>query len=149
MGKTENNEHVDADILESKADILRMRDIIPGGGPARKSQQETKSQISSQETISEADTSKTPTENQSQEKAKIPSFDLAEDIMAEHRKFTSIRRKAPDKKAETQTQELEVEQFGYTIRQSTLGLSKEEPIIAEIVARDIERLRQGSRAGVF
>lgn len=148
MSKAENSEQIDADILESKENILRMRDIIPGGRPAKKTQQEMKSQISGQETISETDTSETPSENQSQGKAEIPSFNLAEDIMAEHRKFTSIRRRAPDKKAEVQIQKPKVKQTGYAVKQPAWELSKKEQIIAEIVARDIEKLRRGSAVGV-
>lgn len=66
-----------------------------------------------------------------QEKSEIPSFDLAEEIMAEQRKITAIRRKAPGKK--TEAQPVDIEQ----------PLSEQEKIIAEIVARDIERLCRG------
>lgn len=73
-----------------------------------------------------------------QEKSEIPSFDLAEEIMAEQRKITAIRRKAPSKKneaqrSEPQAQPVDIEQ----------PLSEQEKIIAEIVARDIERLCRG------
>ena len=75
-----------------------------------------------------------------QEKMQIPKFDLAEEIMAEQRKITSIKRKAPGKKVEAQSREPEVELIGYTIEQPTPPFTEEEQIVAEIVTRDIERL---------
>jgi len=70
----------------------------------------------------------------------IPSFDLAEDIMAEQRKITAMRRKAPGGKAEVENQERDVESIGHSRGRAAAGLSDQEQIIAEIVARDIERL---------
>ncbi len=138
-------------------------------------------------------------------RGEIPKFDLAEQILAEQRKITAIRRKAPGKprqlpslapplvsatpvpavtqrvqaadKAVTRVQaqdgaagkktesrpsdgrggpparKREVESIGYTInparqqtggiKQPPLTLSEQGRIIAEIVARDIEKLRRG------
>ena len=127
-------------------------------------------------------------------RGEIPKFDLAEQILAEQRKITAIRRKAPGKpqrlpslappllsatadkgvtrvqaqdgvagkktesrpsdgRGEPPAREREVESIGYTInpaRQKTGGvkpppltLSEQGQIIAEIVARDIEKLRRG------
>jgi hypothetical protein len=73
----------------------------------------------------------------------IPSFDLAEEIMAEQRKITAIRRKAPGQKTEAQRSEPQAQPADYTIEQPTPTLSVQEKIIAEIVARDIERLCRG------
>jgi len=78
-----------------------------------------------------------------QEKPEIPSFDLAEDIMAEQRKITAIRRKAPDKKTEAQRLKPEVQPVDHIIEEPKPALSEQEKIIAEIVARDIERLCRG------
>ncbi len=134
------------------------------------------------------DTKDLPTEPAGavQEANEIPKFDLAEQILAEQRKITAIRRKAPGKKpqrlpslapaitrvqaqdgtagkktelrpsdgrGEPPAREREVESIGYTInpaRQKTGGikkppltLSEQGRIIAEIVARDIEKLRRG------
>jgi hypothetical protein len=83
-----------------------------------------------------------------QQKSEIPKFDLAEEIMAEQRKITSIRRKAPGKKVETQRQEPEVELISHTIEQPIPVLSGQEQIVAEIVARDIERLYKHSASGI-
>lgn len=63
-----------------------------------------------------------------QETSEIPKFDLAEQILAEQRKITAIRRKAPGKKPQAPD------------RQPQSILSEQEQIIAEIVARDIEKL---------
>jgi hypothetical protein len=81
--------------------------------------------------------------NNEQEKPEIPSFDLAEDIMAEQRKITAIRRKAPGKKIEAQQSEHQAQPADNTIEQPTQAMSEREKIIAEIVARDIERLYGG------
>jgi len=99
-------------------------------------------------------------------RGEIPKFDLAEQILAEQRKITAIRRKAPGKpqrllslgpavtrvqaqdgaagkKTESPDQEGEAESIGYTIQQPPLTLSEQGRIIAEIVASDIEKLRRG------
>jgi len=216
VNKAENNEQIDADILQCKADILRAHDIIPPD--KKKAGQELKSQKISEDTPPPADAVKIPAEKEKtatdtssipaepvpledtallpslstervnhtdtakqpeperaissqekipeaqaeqikpgkdisveledtvQEKTKIPKFDLAEEIMAEQRKITSIKRKAPGKKIEplrTQGQGPEAESIGHTIEQPTPVSSEQNKIIAEIVARDIERLCRG------
>jgi hypothetical protein len=73
----------------------------------------------------------------------IPSFDLAEEIMAEQRKITAIRRKAPGQKTEAQRLKPETQIVDHIIEQPKPLLSEQEKIIAEIVARDIERLCRG------
>jgi hypothetical protein len=78
-----------------------------------------------------------------QQKSGIPKFDLAEDIMAEHRRITAIRRKAPGQIDEAQKQVQENESGVYTTEEPSTALSEQEEIIAEIVARDIERLCRG------
>jgi len=78
------------------------------------------------------------------EKAEIPTFDLAEEIMAEQRKITAVKRKAPGKITEAQKAEPQAEPVGYTtIEQPAPTLPEQDEIIAEIVARDIERLCRG------
>ncbi len=106
-------------------------------------------------------------------RGEIPKFDLAEQILAEQRKITAIRRKAPGKKPQrlpslappllsatadkgvTQVQAQDgaagkktkapdrqphAPSNGYTIKPPSPTLSEQEQIIAEIVAKDIERL---------
>jgi len=79
------------------------------------------------------------------EKHEIPKFDLAEEIMAEQRRITAIKRKAPGKKTEAQRSEPQAQPVGYTTEQP---LSEQEKIIAEIVARDIEKLCRGDMLDV-
>jgi hypothetical protein len=148
MGKTENNEQTDADILECKADILRARDIIPGGKSPNKQKagQEPNPQINCEAITSADDAAGTSLKGDKQEKTQIPRFDLAEDIMAAHRRVISIRRKAPDKKIEAQ--ELKPEPISYNIKQPEQELSEQERIIAEIVAKDIEILYRGGPLSV-
>ncbi len=143
-------------------------------------------------------------------RSEIPKFDLAEQILAEQRKITAIRRKAPGKpqrlpslappllsatpvpaatqrvqaadkgvtrvqaqdgaagkkteprpsdgRGEPPAQEGEAESIGYTInparqktggiKQPPLTLSEQGQIIAEIVARDIEKLRRGDTSSL-
>jgi len=78
-----------------------------------------------------------------QEKGEIPRFDLAEEIMAEQRKITAIRRKAPGQKNEVQKLKPETQPVDHIIEQPKPALSEQEKIIAEIVARDIEKLCRG------
>jgi len=88
-----------------------------------------------------------------QEANEIPRFDLAEQIMAEQRKITAIRRKAPGKKTKAPDQQPQAQSTDYAIKQppstrtsqrsaasQSSILSEQEQIIAEIVARDIEKL---------
>lgn len=72
---------------------------------------------------------------------KVPQFDLAEEIMAEHRKIASVKRKSPNQKIEPLITIDELKS-----KETTKGPVIEpiaEQVIKEIVARDIERLRQG------
>jgi hypothetical protein len=106
--------------------ILRAKDIIPGAAsPAGKG-----------DGVSNTD---------------IPRFDLAEDIMAEQRRLTAVRRKGPDSPIPvnlTPSPGLPVAVRSY---QSSHSFSEgfnyiSDPIIADIVTRDIERLCSGFRA---
>ena len=175
VSMADSNEQTDADILQCKADILRARDIIPSD--KNKTDQEPISESDEKATLPSAAAGETSVEERKkpvggiipeaqaeqikpakdiptgpadagQEKSQIPKFDLAEDIMAEQRKITSIKRKAPGKKVEAQSQEPEVELIGYTIEQPTPALSGQEQIVAEIVARDIERLCKGGTSSL-
>ena len=79
--------------------------------------------------------------------SEIPKFNLADQIMAEQRKITSIRRKAPGKKTKEPDRQHQIESIGYVIK-PVRSLSEKELIIAEIVARDIEKLYRGDRSSV-
>ena len=78
----------------------------------------------------------------------IPKFDLAEQIMAEQRKVTAIRRKAPGKKTKTPDRQPRIQSTGYAFKQPAQTLPEKGLIIAEIVARDIEKLYQGDSSSL-
>ncbi len=110
MSKADSNDKNYVDKKQTKGRILRAKDIIPGA-PKRNS-----------EKIEQA--------------VDIPKFDLAEKILAEQRKITAIRRKAPGRQHE-------VESTDYAAEWSRPVLPEQEQIIAEIVARDIKTLHDG------
>ena len=97
-------------------EILRAKDIIPGAaGPAGKG-----------DGVSNTD---------------IPRFDLAEDIMSEHRRLTAGRRKGPGDSAPADKKPF-LSRYGFSEGFNAAG----DPVIADIVARDIECLCRGLRA---
>jgi len=108
-----------------RPDILRARDIIPGAGRSSGG-------------------------NEGVNRVDIPRFDLAEDIMAEQRRLIGIRRKGPGGPAPipVTTPQLSSD-LPPASRCSDDGGAFEgigagwDPIIADIVARDIERLCAG------
>jgi hypothetical protein len=92
-----------------------------------------------------SDSSETEPADTSGQINEIPRFDLAEQIVAEHRKITAVRRKAPAKKARAQNRQSAGPSAGLVIKEPSRILSEKDPVIAEIVARDIENLyRRGS-----
>jgi hypothetical protein len=126
MSEEEKNKQIDADIEQAKKDVLRARDIIPGGAKHDKS-----------------DSPPLPVAEQKQ--IEVPHFDLAEEILAEQRKITAVKRQAPGKKTRVEKIRTQTEPVGHTIEPPMPSASEEDRIIAEIVARDIERLcRRGA-----
>jgi hypothetical protein len=124
VNKAENNEQIDADIQQAKKDVLRARDIIPGGAKRDK-----------------PDSPPLPVAEQKQ--IEVPSFDLAEEIMASQRKISAIKRKAPGKKTTDEKIRSQAEPVRYTIEPPMPASPEEDRIIAEIVTRDIDRLCRG------
>ncbi|MFH1370942.1 MAG: hypothetical protein ABII09_06615 [Planctomycetota bacterium] len=113
-----NDTQFDAHKSYQKPDILRAKDIIPG---SRRSEIENEGG------------------------SEIPRFDLARDIMAEHRRLTASRRKSPSSITERVSSiENRESRVGHRA-QSIEYTSQWDPIIADIVTRDIERLC-GSRS---
>lgn len=139
VSNTDNNKKNDAD-------VLRGEDIVPpyNNQPNRKeyfpaSATDREEDISSQN----PDGNAAEHDDAVQQKNEIPSFDLAEQIMAEQRKITAVRRKAPGGKVKipgSQSPNLSKERV---IKESSLILPEKDPIIAEIVERDIEMLYRG------
>ena len=159
MSDTEKDKPVDDDILECKSDVLRARDIIPGGTGGKKSNERPESHEA------EKDTEKAGAESAgSKTEGDVPRFDLAEQIMAEQRKIASVRRQGPGRKGEANPPAIKdappadmrspatVKQPpGATGDERRIGAEHPEKaaeldrVISEIVARDIERLCRGVR----
>lgn len=80
-----------------------------------------------------------------QRSSKIPSFDLANDIMAEQRKITAQRRRGPGMESSLKGWEEQ------PVEKASAGSQRYEPapelqkIVADIVARDIEELFRAGR----
>ena len=73
----------------------------------------------------------------------IPKFDLAEQILAEQRKISSVRRKGPGRRTNVPTPK-KVESSVLLVEEPPM-YSEQEKIIADIVARDIENLLKGNQ----
>ena len=172
MNNADSNEQFGSDSEQRKADVHRAKDIIPPlkapAGPAPATQQPGQKvspppavppsspdkglspgsvQLPKPGPKPAADTPAAPL-SEEQVKSEVPRFDLAEKIMAEQRRITAVRRKGPGQIEEAQEQELEAESLSNTEEQVPPALSEEEQIIAEIVARDIERLCRGRISGI-
>jgi len=164
VSDTDNNKQDDTD-------VIRAQDIVPPYNKEKRREQDLpttqagqRKDISSQkgrkQTLKEAtpslsenqvqhaDTGATEPADAVQEANEIPKFDLAEQIMAEQRKITAIRRKAPGKKTKTPDQRPRIQSTGYAIKQPPPTLPEHERIIAEIVARDIEKLYRGDSSSL-
>ena len=81
---------------QGDTDILRARDIVPPYNKRNQPSENITPPVAEKkaERASDLPTKATDAE---QKRGKIPKFDLAEEIMAEQRKITAIRRKAPPK----------------------------------------------------
>jgi hypothetical protein len=121
LAKADSNDKNSVDIKQTKGHILRAMDVIPGASKSN-------SQITAQE------------HKKTEQAPDIPKFDLADEIMAKHREITAIKRKAPGKKIEAHGRRCEVDSIGYVAELSKSALYEQEQIIADIVARDIEKL---------
>ena len=109
MTKGHSEQRVNDNIPHRRPDILRLHDIVPPYN------------------------SQPPKDDSA-----IPKFDLAEEILAEQRKISAVKRKAPGRKIEAISRQQDAESAG--IEQPPHVLSEQEQIVAEIVARDIQAL---------
>ena len=78
-----------------------------------------------------------------QQSADIPKFNLADDIMADHRKTIATKRKSPNQKSQIPIQTSEIGTPINPSGQSPPAQHDEDEIIRGIVAKDIERLCRG------
>jgi hypothetical protein len=131
--KDKQNTPLDDDILEGKKDVLRAKDIIPISPSTTRKNSSVLPQAVSQQTQDKTKIEKKETE--------IPQFDLAEKIMPQQRKISSVKRKAPAKD-NNQEEKVQLRSQPYIFNQSILTNHEENHLIAQIVARDIKRLLQ-------
>ena len=139
MNEDDKNEELDGDILECKGDILRARDIMPPYNTEKSRDNKDKEGGKEAEAGKLNNAKPLEIKGIGQRRSEIPRFDLAEEIMAEQRKITAIKRKSPEKKMESEARPA-VESFRYALEPQRLTSTGERGIIAEIVARDIKRL---------
>jgi hypothetical protein len=139
MNEDDKNENLDADILESKEDILCARDIMPPYNDDVRGENKEKEGGKEAEAGKHDDAKPLEIKEIGQGRSEIPRFDLAEEIMAEQRKITAIKRKSPERKMEDEARQ-GVRSFRYALEPQRLTKTGERGIIAEIVARDIKRL---------
>jgi hypothetical protein len=107
-----NDKQFDSRKPYQRQDVLRAKDVIPG--PRR-------------------------SEIENIGGSAIPQFDLAQDIMAEHRRLTATRRRSPSPTIE-RAPVIENRESSVELRVPSIpDLSEQwDPIIADIVTRDIE-----------
>ena len=77
----------------------------------------------------------------------VPQFDLAQEIMAEQRKTTAERRKKPGGKLPVNRGKTETSLSDTSARAKAPQIPAQDPVIAEIVARDIQNMFQS--AGIW
>ena len=133
MSNTDNNKQDDID-------VLRAENILPPYNKEKHRKQSLKEATPSLSASHQQHTETSATE--------IPKFNLAELIMAEQRKVTAIRRKAPGKKTKTPGRQPRIQSTGCAIKQPAPTSSEKGLIIAEIVARDIEKLYRGDSSSL-
>ncbi len=163
MSNTDNNKQDDTDVLHAE-DIVppydkekhpeqdlsttqagRVKDVPSQNG--RKQTLKEAAPLLSANQAQHAETAATEPGDVVQQVNEIPKFDLAEQIMAEQRKITAIRRKAPGQKTKAPDRKPRIESTGYAV-EPPRALSEKELIIAEIVARDIEKLYRGDSSSL-
>jgi hypothetical protein len=144
MSKADGNKKAGDTRRRGKGDVLRAEDIIPAKGGSKKTKTAKKKTSSSKKGAGPAKDMPAEPTDKGQKESEIPKFDLAEQILAEQRKVASARRKGPGKTVEPARKEQEAEPVDYLGEQPTPMALERQQIIADIVARDIERLCRGN-----
>jgi hypothetical protein len=148
VDKDNREEQIDDDILESRADILRASGMTPSG--EEQSHEQSKSEGGGEDATPPADTVEETSEPASSqaEKSEIPRFDVAEKIMAGQRRITAVRRKGPGETKGPESPESGVEAASESFGQAAPAQPQKDENIADLVARDIERLLRGEPSDV-
>jgi hypothetical protein len=146
-----------------RSDVLRAKDIVPPFDREESQQSNSSEPFKENFSVSKlkgtrdsnsleqensqylpsAEAANTKDAKKEQESSEVPKFDLAEDIMAGQRKVTAARRKAPSQRSQVTSIRNQAKVIGYALEQIANAPKKQEKIIAEIVAADIEKLRKG------
>ena len=113
---------MDEQANREKADkkVLRAEDIIPSRGT---------------EQTSGAGTAETA-------EPAVPQFDLATEIMAQQRKITAARRKRQNGRPQVSLEKPKTKSSAAFAKVRPTEIQARDPIVAEIVARDIQRMLQ-------
>ena len=136
------------EISEEERDALADTDIS-GAQQDEQSREDESSRTSEQNTEpKEKDTGiAEPSAESSSEKQKaqtdIPSFDLADDMMAGRRRAIAARRKAPGGKKRSR-KETSQKREQPAFRKKYIAKAEPDPVVAEIVARDIDKMCRGA-----
>jgi hypothetical protein len=152
MNKPKDNEKLDDDILRSREDIMRAKDIMPPFDKKTPFFDETKDineivpplgngnirveKTANTSPAAEQQEEEIVIENINEPKAEIPRFDLAEEIMAQQRKVTAEKRRfrgRPNVNIQEKRSSSAEPQVQFVARNT----HEEEKLIREIVARDI------------
>jgi hypothetical protein len=81
-------------------------------------------------------------ENTENTKPQIPTFDLANEIMAEQRRITAVKRMGPGKKTDSRGIKTQFDSNNLIELQPSADPAQKNQVISEIVARDIQSLRR-------
>ena len=132
-------------------DVLRAGDIVPPYGDDAGAEVRPRKRKSARKKAStpqragkkrtKRKTTKSPAAEQQGDN--IPQLDLDKQILAGQRKVTSVRRKGPGSKRKPAAKAPEAKGVGGRIWRPALQIAEREQIIAEIVAKDIEKLCRG------
>ncbi len=113
---------------QNDTDILRAEDMLPPYTEKNRQQQKHLAKSNPMDTVQKA--------------GEIPKFDLADNIMSEQRKTAAIKRKGPGRISKAINHKQDIRSTDHNIKPQSI-LSQQEQIIAEIVARDIQKLCRG------
>src|SRR3972149_5778447 len=125
-------------------DVLRAGDIVPpygdvSGTPKKKTSRKDVS-ASPEKAKAKAEPKTAKSVAAERQAGDIPRLDLDKQILADQRKVISVRRKGPGSKSKAPDKTAKAASARRRAVQTVPELSEKDHVIAEIVARDIQRL---------
>lgn len=129
---------------EQDGDVLRAGDIVPPygdvtGAPKKQAGREDVS-ASPEEAKAKAEPKTAKSVAAERQANNIPRLNLDKQILAEQRKVASVRRKGPGAKSKAADKTAQAASARRRAVRAVPELSEKDHVIAEIVARDIQRL---------